>query len=255
MKTYFRAEMLKYRHTSMKGLAVGMPLITVFLAAWLTHQFFAVDSYNWWYIGMYPGFLGILCGLIGGKDKRKKNHTIWSLPCAMEKIWDGKILVGAVISGVSVICVTVFTILAGELMESILHIQYLAKPSIGAQILAGVLMWLTTLWEIPFCLFLSQKMSTFLMLVIHVGLYAVLAAAVSLTSWFALVPGAITARLMCPVLGVLPNGLIAQPGSMTYSVQMTEMGSLFLGIPAALLWFGVLWWGSRKWFGRQVSSK
>lgn len=255
MRAYFRAEMLKYQHTSMRGLTIAMPLVTVFLAAWLTHQFFAVDSYNWWYIAMYPGLVGILCSLIGGKDKRKKNHTIWSLPCEMGRIWDAKLLAGVVMSGISAILVVLFTILIGNGMEAALHIQYFAAPSVGAQILAGILMWLTTLWQIPFCLFLSQKMGTFFMLALHVGLYVIQACSVSLTAWFALFPGAITARLMCPVLGVLPNGLLAQPGSMTYTAQVTEWGSLLPGIPAAILWFGLFWLGSRKWFERQVASR
>ena len=252
MKNYFEAERLKYRHTSMKGITVIMPLVTVFLAAWLTHIFFAVDSYNWWYMGLYPGFLGILCGMIGGKDKGKKNYTIWSLPCSMVKIWDAKVLVGMMMSGISVICMVLLTIIIGKAMEVGFHIQYIAEPSVGLQILAGVVMWLTTLWQIPICLFLVQKMSTFLMVVIHMGCYTILAVIVSRKPWFALFPGAITSRLMCPILGVLPNGLLLQPGQMTYSSELARMESLLIGIPAALLWFGLFWWGSRRWFERKV---
>lgn len=255
MRECFRAERMKYRRTSIKGMTVGMPLVTVVLAAWLTHVYFAVDSYNWWYIGLYPGFLGMLCGIIGGKDKRKKNYTIWSLPCSMGSIWDAKVLVGVMMSGISVICVVALTILAGTGMEEVLHIQFIASPSLGAQLLAGVVMWLTTLWQIPFCLFLTQKMGTFLMLVIHMGLYTILSVTASLTAWFPLFPWAITARLMCPILGVMPNGLLLQPGQMTYSAQLGDMGSLLMGIPAALLWFGLFWIGSRKWFERQVAAK
>lgn len=70
------------------GITMAMPLMTVLLAAWLTNMFFAVDSYNWWYIGLYPGFLGVMCSIIGGKDKGKKNYTIWSLPCKfIVRIW------------------------------------------------------------------------------------------------------------------------------------------------------------------------
>lgn len=255
MKNYFKAERLKYRHTSLKGITVIMPLLTVLLAAWLTHVFFAVDSYNWWYTGLYPGFLGIICGMIGGKDKGKKNHTIGSLPCSMGKIWDAKVLVGMVMSGISVICVVLFTIFTGKAMEMGFHIQFIAEPSVGMQILAGLVMWLTTLWQIPFCLFLAQKLSTFLMLVIHMGCYMIVAVTVSLKPWFALFPGAITSRLMCPILGVLPNGLLLQPGQMTYSPELAEMGNLLVGIPASLLWFGFLWWGSRRWFERKVYAK
>ncbi|MBQ7919605.1 MAG: lantibiotic immunity ABC transporter MutE/EpiE family permease subunit [Lachnospiraceae bacterium] len=255
MRNYFQAERLKYRRTSLKGITVIMPLITVFLAAWLTHIFFAVDSYNWWYIGLYPGYLGILCGMIGGKDKGKKNHTIGTLTCSIGKIWDAKVLVGIVMSGMSVICMVLLTVIIGKIMEEGFHIQYIAQPSLEMQVLAGVVMWLTTLWQIPFCLFMVQKMGTFLMLVIHMVCYTIMAVILSLTPCFALFPGAITSRLMCPILGVLPNGLLLQPGQMTYSSQLGEMGNLLVGTPAALLWFGLFWWGSRRWFERKVYLK
>ena len=86
MKHYFQAEQLKYRHTSVAAITLGMPVFTALLAFWLTSSYFSIDVYNWWYIGLYPGFLGILCSIIGKKDKQKKNYTIWSLPCGMEQI-------------------------------------------------------------------------------------------------------------------------------------------------------------------------
>lgn len=85
-----------------------MPMFTALLAFWLTSSYFSVDVYNWWYIGLYPGFLGILCSIIGKKDKQKKNYTIWSLPCGMEQIWDAKILVGIKMSAVAVAGLTLF---------------------------------------------------------------------------------------------------------------------------------------------------
>ena len=101
MKHYFQAEQLKYRHTSVAAITFGMPVFTALLAFWLTSSYFSIDVYNWWYIGLYPGFLGILCSIIGKKDKQKKNYTIWSLPCGMEQIWDAKILVGIKMSAVA----------------------------------------------------------------------------------------------------------------------------------------------------------
>lgn len=108
MKHYFQAEQLKYRHTSVAAITLGMPMFTALLAFWLTSSYFSVDVYNWWYIGLYPGFLGILCSIIGKKDKQKKNYTIWSLPCGMEQIWDAKILVGIKMSAVAVAGLTLF---------------------------------------------------------------------------------------------------------------------------------------------------
>ena len=105
---------------------------------------------------------------------------------------------------------------------------------IPAQILAGIVLWLTTLWEIPFCLLLAQKISTFLMLVIHVGIYSILSTSVSLKPWFALFPGAITSRLMCVVIKVMPNGLPFEPGQVTYSPELGRVSGLLIGIPCRI---------------------
>ncbi len=72
MKHYFQAEQLKYRHTSVAAITFGMPVFTALLAFWLTSSYFSIDVYNWWYIGLYPGFLGILCSIIGKKGQTEK---------------------------------------------------------------------------------------------------------------------------------------------------------------------------------------
>lgn len=252
MREYVRAENLKYRHTPLRALAVLMPFACVFFAAWLTHHYFTVDSYNWWYIGMGPGCLGILCGIIGGKDRKKKNYTILSLPCDMGRIWDAKVLLAAAVSAGAMACSSLFTIVTGLLLEHGAKITFLIQPSLKAQIAAGFLIWLTTLWQIPFCLLLAQKTGTFVMFLIHMASYTIQASIVSLKPWFAVFPGAVTARLMCPVLNVLPNGLPAVEGQMTYSPKLMELWNFAVGIPASVLWFVLLWYLGRRWMKRQV---
>lgn len=253
MKKYYIAEKLKYQHTFVKGLIVMLPLICVTFAAGLTREYFAVDSYNWWYMVLYPGIIGIICGMIGQKEKKKKNYTIWSLPCSMGKIWDAKILAGAVFSGIAMSCVTILTIVIGKLMEDGFHMIFVISPSVEMQLAAGLIIWLTTLWQIPFCILLSQRMGLFLMFIVHMGSCTIIAATISLKPWFAVFPGAITARMMCPVLGILPNGLPAVEGQLTYTSELIEMQNLLVGIPVAVLWFVLLWLGSRRWFERQVT--
>ncbi len=259
MRAYIQAENLKYRRTALKALTILLPLVSISFAAWLTGEYFTVDSYNWWYMGLCPGMLAIICGIIGGKDKRKKNLTIFSLPCDIGRIWDAKVLLAAGLSAAAMLCITIFTIVTGEVMENILHLSFglqstsfVLHPTIKAQIAAGFLIWLTTLWQIPFCLLLTQKTGPFVMFLIHMGSYIVQAAIFSLKPWFAVFPGAVTSRLMCPILGILPNGLPAVEGQMTYAPELMEMGNLLAGVPAVLLWFALLWLLGRKWFERQV---
>ncbi len=95
LSLYLKAEKLKYRHTFLWALTILMPAVCALLSAMLTYNYFAMDGHNWWYMSMLPGFLSIICGQIGGKDLKKKNHTIWALPGDVGKIWDAKLLLSA----------------------------------------------------------------------------------------------------------------------------------------------------------------
>lgn len=231
-----------------------MPVVSVVFAAVLTGEYFVVDTYNWWYIGLYPGMIGIVCGMIGGKDKKKKNFTLWSLPCEMGKIWDAKIFTGAFFSGLSVIFLTVLSFAVAKLLGEGLHIEFLAQPSAKMQILAGIVLFVTTLWQVPFCLFLSQKIGSFPMFLVHMGSFTLMSTMASLKPWYMALPGGITSRLMCPLLGILPNGLLAREGSVTYSPEFMESWNLPVGVLASLIWFFLFFLGSRKWFERQVEK-
>ena len=87
-RQYLKAEVLKHHHTAINKILIFMPVICAVMSAFLTHVFFAVDGYNWWYMGMYPGFIALICGLIVEKEKKMKNRAILALPCDMGRIWE-----------------------------------------------------------------------------------------------------------------------------------------------------------------------
>lgn len=255
MGAYFLAEKLKYRRTFLPFMVVLMPFATAVLAALLTHEYFAMDSYNWWYIAMFPGTIAIICGVIGGKELRQKNRTVWALPVELKKVWNAKILLAVCITGISMCILTAVTILGSRFLETVLQCSFINAPSYGMQILAAAVIWLTSLWQIPFCLFLSQKMGVFAMFLLHMGSYLIVAVTVSLESWFSLLPGGITPRLMCVILKTLPNGLPAEAGQMTWGPELMNPIAVFVGLTAAAVWFLVFWIGSRRWFERQVERQ
>ena len=43
MKHYYQAEQLKYRHTSVAAITIGMPMFTALLAFWLNKSYISVD--------------------------------------------------------------------------------------------------------------------------------------------------------------------------------------------------------------------
>ena len=254
MNTYLKAEKMKYRHTFLWWLMILMPAVSAFLSAQLTHNYFAMDGYNWWYMLMMPGFLAVACSQIGGKDHKKQNRTIWVLPADMRRIWDAKVLLSVMLSGLATLFLTVFVLAGSVIMERGLHMTFFNAPSVPAQILAAILIWLTSLWQLPFCLFLVQKTGVLVMVIISVGLSQVAGPLMALEKLFFLIPYGITPRVMCPVLKTLPNGLPAQPGQMTYTPQLMSIPAAAVGVVVSLLWFAALWYFIRKWFQRQVEK-
>ena len=254
MNIYFKAEKMKYRHTFLWKLMILMPAVSTLLSAQLTHNYFAMDGYNWWYMLMMPGFLAVACGQIGGKDYKKQNRTIWALPADMGKIWDAKVLLAVLVSGLAVLFLLLFVLIGAAVMERGLHITFFNAPAVPNQILAAILIWLTSLWQLPFCLGLVQKTGMLVMVLISVGLSQAAGPLMALEKLFFLVPYGITPRVMCPVLKTLPNGLPAQPGQMTYTPQLMSVPAAVLGVAVSLWWFGVLWYFTRKWFQRQVEK-
>ena len=252
MGAYFQAEKIKNRHTFLWGLTILMPLVCSFLSAQLTHRYFAMDGYNWWYMTMMPGFLTIICGLIGGKDLKKQNRTIGSLPADTGKIWDAKVLLCAIASGMATIALTVFVLLGTLILKKGLHMIFINPPSFGNQILAAVLIWITSLWQLPFCLFLIQKTGVLPAIVLNLAASQVLGPIVSLKSWFFLITYGITPRVMCPVLKTLPNGLMAEPGQMTYTDALMNPFMAAAGAAVSILWFVLIWYLGRKWYRKKV---
>lgn len=60
---YIQAENLKHKRSFTRILIVLAPLLTV-LMSFFNPFWFLPNSYNWWYILIYPGFLTLICALI-----------------------------------------------------------------------------------------------------------------------------------------------------------------------------------------------
>lgn len=255
MKKYFLAEKMKYRHTFFFFILAAMPLASCFFSAVLTTAYFAVDSFNWWYIILFPAMTALICAMIGGKDLKQKNRTIFSLPVNMGKIWDAKILTAACATAAATGILLAGTLIGDVVLTKGLHVTLLYQQAAGMQIAAAFFIWLTSLWQIPLCLLLSQKFGTFAMVLIHTAVYTALASEVSLQPWFALLPQGITARLMCVMLKVLPNGLSALEDPILQTSKIGNVLTVLIGTVSALFWLLLLWVMSRRWFERQVKKQ
>lgn len=255
MWKYFLAERMKNRHTSTGKLQALMPMISVFLAVWLSREYFTISSYNWWYMILFPGMLALICSAVGNRDKKMENRTIQTLPVEIGSVWDGKILYGIQCMGIALLVFLGVTLFVSTGIELITGQVFRIHPTAGEQIFAVAALFVTSLWQVPFCLFLQQLMGTIPMVLLHMGSYILFSVELSLHSFYMLLPGGITARMMCMILKILPNGLAAEPGSVTFRPELLDFRGLPIGIASSVFWFLTFCLASRKWYERKVGDK
>ena len=121
----------------------------------------------------------------------------------------------------------------------------------GYHILGYCLLWVSLLWQIPFCLFLEQKTGFVASMIINLIASAASGLFLYLTPLFWIFPYSWPARFMVTVFGVLTNGLLAEPGSRLI-LNMGE--SLLLVLLSLFAAFALTAFYSR-WYERQVYRK
>lgn len=223
-----RAEHLKMKRTFGRVLpAVSALLALLSVLSFSRGKYFAVSAWNWWYAMLLPGMLSILCYL--GMKREKKLHYagLLTLPWRPSVCLSGKILYYAGHLFLANLLLMAGTFVAAAFWGS----DIAPSNSLAAVILLSV----CYLWEIPLFMIMGARFGIFVSLfscmTLTIGGTAVLAAS---KLWW-VCPSAVPIRLMGPVLGILPNGLMAPQDS-----PVLDPGVLLPGIWICLIWFAGL---------------
>jgi ABC-2 type transport system permease protein len=194
------AEYQKLKRTFTKKSIWLAPIVSILLCALLTRGYMVQNgSYNQWSSFLLPGMLTLICVSVIEKDKKKMNYRgILCLPVNPQKIWIGKMGVCVFLYFVSCIVFLVGITLVGLVFGSSIPLIQSAAGS--------ALLFITFLWQIPLCMFLTDRLSMFITVCINLAGNIACTIFVSKTAYW-WIPYAIPARLMCPVIKVLPNGL------------------------------------------------
>ncbi|MDU7031888.1 lantibiotic immunity ABC transporter MutE/EpiE family permease subunit [Robinsoniella peoriensis] len=238
------SERIKIRHTFLKVLFFAAPLVTSFISLFLASNYAQIDNFNWWYGMIMPGMLTIACTLSAGIDKKLKDQAVLVMPVKIKHIWYAKTAVMAVRFAISCLLILIVSFVEGILFKDT------GYPLVSnLSMLAGTaLMIITSLWQIPLCMFLGYKIGIFPTFIINLAAYIVFSATVSLSNWWMAVPYTYTARLMIPAIGILPNGLMAEPGSYTFTPELLSKGVFLPGIILSLLLFAVITYLTGRWY-------
>lgn len=237
MWNLMKVEHLKQKHTFGGKIFFLAPCLMLVLAiSWTRGKFFSAGAWNWWYTAFLTGILAIACYLSIQKDKKLNYQNLLLLNIPAQKSWNGKVMHMAAGLLISNGVLYLGSILGGMIFGSTL-------PTLGESA-AVFLLTVTHLWEIPLFLFLSARFGMFLSVfsaVLLTGSGVLIAPG---SFWWAF-PGAIPARLMCPVLGLLPNGLPVPVGSAMNSGKV-----IFPGVVIATMWFLAVDAAASNWFAR-----
>lgn len=195
--------------------------------------------FNWWSFLFLPLGMGLFAGLVAAQEKKAGNYRLqrsWQI--SPFQIWRNKILGMAVISFLSGIVLIFSTVLAGLLT---------AKGSMPLQQIAAAsfLCWLTSLALIPLQLWAATAGG--ILISIAVGFAGTLAGVLAApASYWIICPWSYATRLMCPIIGVHPNGVLLDSSS-----PLLETAVIPLGILVSLAVFLFLTCLTGFWFSQK----
>lgn len=246
MLEYFLSENMKINHTFVKKLVFIAPLMVIFLSIFLTANYFQVDIYNWWYTSILTGTISLGSSLLIRVDGSMKNKGVMSLPVDLKKIWIAKILVG--VKNISISCIIIF--IAGQLSIFIIKMDSASHIPMISGLFGTLVIIITSIWQIPICFFLSNKIGMFPTIVLNM-IVSVFSVIIAVSKFWWLNPFAYTDRLMCPILKLLPNGLVAKPDSQTFTPELLSVWGIPFGILISIVLFIAITYLTAKWYEKQ----
>jgi ABC-2 type transport system permease protein len=241
MINVIKAEHLKLKHTLGALLPVIAPFTVMLLALLLTggiEKAFPTGAWNWWYTMFLPGMLAIISYLCIKKDKKTRYYHILLLPLSLEKSWKGKVgycILGLIFSN--------FIIFLGTQVGGAV---FGTNISLWSGIAAALLLSISYLWEIPLFLFLSARFGMFASIFASMALSIIGTVTLPDSNYWWVYPPSIPIRLMCPVLGILPNGI-----PMSIDSQLYNTNVIVPGICLSLIWFFVISLYTTIWFKKK----
>ncbi|WMJ90448.1 lantibiotic immunity ABC transporter MutE/EpiE family permease subunit [Anaerocolumna sp. MB42-C2] len=247
--TYLKAENLKYKRSLFRKLIIVIPLVLILIAMIFLYIGIGLGGFSSsivcnWSMPIASLTIVLLCHLVNNKDQKHKYRTLYSLPIDLKKTFISKIILTALnlliisllLSFITVITECISSGVSGAIGHS------------GYYIFGYCLLWFSFLWQIPFCLFLDQKIGFVGSVIINLFASAIGILFFSLTPLFWFFPYSWPGRFMVTLFGVLPNGLLAEANSRL----ILSLGESLLLSLVSLLTMLVLLVLFSRWYKRQV---
>lgn len=244
MTALLRSERIKMCHSFGGYLPLSAVLLQVTISFGLSMgtSYYSVNAWNWWYTMILPGMLSVLCYIAVKQEKKQQYVNMLTTHVPPVRCWSGKILHCALRLFMANLLIFAGTAAGGMLTGT--------SIPFANGFAAALLLTVCSLWEIPL----------YLMLGVRFGMFATIFTCMALTVgslitlgasrlWW-ICPASIPFRLMCPVLQIMPNGLLVEAGSGYMAADVILPGAVL-----SLIWFGVLTAATARWFCRTVDCE
>lgn len=250
MLNLIQSEDLKYRRSFSRKLAIAAPLFFILFAGIIRTQvstsqitqwrLYLSMVFNWWPMLFIPLGVALLCALGEVREKKAGGYRgLLANNISVPLFWLVKIAVLAL-----QLLLTSAMLIASVLVAGL--ILGLGMPPIGTIVEASALVWLTSLGLIPVELFFAAWRGTAAAVIVGIAgsVAGVLAAS---KSYWAFVPWSWPVRLMCPVIGVHPNGVLLEANSPLRNADVIPVGiAASMGFLLAAAALTALWFSQRE---------
>lgn len=231
MLNYVSAELIKQKRSFNQKVIWMVPLVLAILGFGIMGSTYAFSgAYNWWYILFLPVSMTYIAVTLITKDQGKNYHGLMGVAEDKRKIWCAKIIVGTLyVLAINMIFFSMMVI-GSKILG--LYVMDIKKAFLGS-----LLLFVTFAWQIPLFMFIGQKMGVFLSVLVSIFCNMGIAC-ICAVEYYWWIPFAIPARLMCPTIGVLPNGLLVTEAGKRFA----DGGVIVPGILITITLYGVGAW-------------
>ncbi|KYD26333.1 hypothetical protein B4113_1111 [Geobacillus sp. B4113_201601] len=245
MLNMFESERLKYQRTFAKKLVFIAPLFFILYAVITmpamnsAHNYFEYTVFNWWPLIFVPIGTALIASLSIMREKKSGNDkALRCLDISITGLWWSKIAVVAYYLLLSTV----------ELIILLVLLKWLVPSSLSSAVVAGcagLVIWLTSLSYIPIGLFVAERFGIVVSIIVSVIGLAVGVIAATTPYWL-FIPWSWGMRLMCPIVGVHPNGVPLKTGD-----PLSDPSVIPIGLAMALAMFLLLSFLTAVWFARK----
>ena len=233
MLNLVKAEIIKQRRSFIHKVIWIMPSALAILAVFILPYGAFEGMMNWWYILFLPFIFTYIASSLVQKEQKKNSHGLLSIVEHKKKLWYAKVIV-------AIGYVVVANIIFGVIILLISRVVGFSVP-IGKMVIGMATLCITFAPQIVGWMFVAQKIGEGICVLLSVICNLVIAAVCAVESYW-WIPVAIPARLMCPILGIMPNGLLVEEGI----PALADKSVILLGLVISILLFVVLLWLSAK---------